>query len=36
MVHLAVFVLAAFISTLGVGGGVFYVPIFLGFGLSFH
>lgn len=36
MVHLAVFVLAAFISTLGVGGGVFYVPILLGFGLSFH
>lgn len=36
MIHVAVFVLALVISIFGLGGGVFYVPLLLGFGLSFH
>ncbi len=36
MVHVAVFVIAALVSVFGVGGGVFYVPLLLGFGLTFQ
>lgn len=36
MLHVAVFVLACIVSIFGVGGGVFYVPLLIGFGLPFH
>lgn len=36
MIHLAVFALACIVSVFGVGGGVFYVPLLLSFGLPFH
>jgi uncharacterized membrane protein YfcA len=36
MIHVAVFGVAIVISIFGLGGGVFYVPVLIGFGLSFH
>jgi uncharacterized membrane protein YfcA len=36
MIHVAVFAMACIVSVFGVGGGVFYVPLLLSFGLSFH
>jgi hypothetical protein len=36
MLHLAVIACAFLISIFGVGGGVFYVPLLVSFGLPFH